>query len=305
MAAVECWTTPDIYTAYQTCQQITKREAKNFYYGFISLPEPKRHAIYAAYAFSWQCDDAVDSQHTRTEKLQALGKASERLRQCYAGTPADPVMLALSDAITRYHIPVAYFEALLEGMTMDIEASRYRTFEDLRSYCYRAASVIGLICVEIFGYRQPQAKTFAVDLGIAMQLTNILRDLKEDAERGRIYLPQQELRDFGVSEEDILAGRLTDQLRALMRYQARRARKYFASGIRLLPLLPPRSRMCTAVLQGLYAEILSRIEEANYDVFSKRISLSTLEKTQLTAWLWFWGFTSEALASCLGLSPAL
>ncbi len=137
-----------------------------------------------------------------------------------------------------------------------------------------------------------------------MQLTNILRDLKEDAERGRIYLPQQELRDFGVSEEDILTGHLTGQFRALMRYQVRRARKYFASGIRLLPLLPPRSRMCTAVLQGIYAAILERIEDADYDVFKKRISLSTLEKTQLTVSLWFWGLTTEAIASWLGLSPA-
>ncbi|HEY7349153.1 MAG TPA: presqualene diphosphate synthase HpnD [Ktedonobacterales bacterium] len=305
MSAEQSWTTPDIYEAYQACQQITKREAKNFYYGFISLPDPKRYAIYAAYAFSRQCDDAVDSQASGYEKLHALEVARRRLHQCYAGQPADLVTIALHDATIRYPIPIAYFEALIEGMAMDIEASRYRTFEALRGYCYRAASVIGLICIEIFGYRQPQARTFAIDLGIAMQLTNILRDLKEDAERGRIYLPQQELRNFGVSEEDILAGRLTDPFRSLMRYQARRAHKYFASGARLLPLLSPRSRMCTAVLQGLYSEILSRIEAANYDVFSKRISLSTLEKTQLTAWLWFWGFTSEAVASCLGLSPAL
>jgi phytoene synthase len=305
MSVAQWWTTPDVYEAYQVCQQITKREAKNFYYGFISLPEPKRLAIYAAYAFCRQCDDAVDSQGSDYEKLQALAVAKRRLYQCYAGQPADPVTIALHDAVTRYPIPISYFEALIEGMAMDIETTRYRTFEALRGYCYRAASVIGLICIEIFGYRQPQARTFAIDLGIAMQLTNILRDLKEDAERGRIYLPQQELRDFGVSEEDILEGRLTDQLHALMRYQARRARKYFASGIRLLPLLPPRSRMCTAVLQGLYSEILNRIEAADYDVFRKRISLSTLEKTQLTAWLWFWSFTSEAIASCLGLSPAL
>ncbi len=304
MATAERWVTPDVYAAYEACQQITKHAAKNFYYGFISLPEPKRHAIYAAYAFSRQCDDAVDSQTSKEEKLQALEAARRRLYQCYAGVPTDAVTVALHDAVTHYAIPITYFEALLEGMAMDIEISRYKTFSELRAYCYRAASVIGLICIEIFGYRQPQAKTFAVDLGLAMQLTNILRDIKEDAERGRIYLPQQELHDFGVSEDDLLAGRLSDSFRTLMRYQVRRARKYFASGIRLLPLLPPRSRMCTAVLQGIYSEILNRIEEASYDVFSKRIGLSALEKTQLTAWLWFWSLTSEALASCLGLTPA-
>lgn len=305
MAIAQPWITPDVHLAYEACQQITKREAKNFYYGFISLPEAKRRAIYAAYAFCRQCDDAVDSEGAAQEKLRALNEARSRLHRCYVGAPNDQVTIALSDAATRYNIPITYFESLIEGMAMDVQMARYRTFGDLRDYCYRAASTIGLISIEIFGYRQPQAKTFAIDLGIALQLTNILRDLKEDAERGRIYLPQQELRDFGVSEDDLLAGRLTDEFRALMRYQARRAHKYFASGIRLLPLLPPRSRMCTAVLQGLYAEILNRIEAANYDVFSKRISLSTLEKTQLTAWLWFWSFTSEALASCLGLTTAL
>ena len=305
MALAQPWITPDVALAYEACQQITKREAKNFYYGFISLPEAKRHAIYAAYAFCRQCDDAVDNQGSAQEKLRALDEARSRLHRCYAGAPNDQVTIALHDAAMRYNIPITYFESLIEGMAMDVQMARYRTFGDLRGYCYRAASTIGLISIEIFGYRQPQAKTFAIDLGIALQLTNILRDLKEDAERGRIYLPQQDLRDFGVSEDDLLAGRLTDEFRALMRYQARRAHKYFASGIRLLPLLPPRSRMCTAVLQGLYAEILNRIEAANYDVFSKRISLSALEKTQLTAWLWFWSFTSEALASCLGLTTAL
>ena len=305
MAIAHPWITPGVSLAYEACQQITKREAKNFYYGFISLPEAKRHAIYAAYAFCRQCDDAVDNEGSQQDKLRALDEAKSRLHRCYAGTPNDEVTIALYDAATRYHIPITYFESLIEGMAMDVQMARYRTFGELRSYCYRAASVIGLISIEIFGYRQPQAKTFAIDLGIALQLTNILRDLKEDAERGRIYLPQQELHDFGVSEDDLLAGRLTDEFRALMRYQVRRTHKYFASGIRLLPLVPPRSRMCTAVLQGLYAEILNRIEAANYDVFGKRISLSTLEKTQLTAWLWFWSLTSEALASCLGLTTAL
>jgi len=305
MATAERWLTPDLSVAYQACQQITRREAKNFYYGFLSLPEPKRLAIYAAYAFSRQCDDAVDTQASDEEKLLALEQARRRLRHCYAGAPGDPVTVALANAVQRYAIPISYFEELIEGMLMDIQVSRYQTFEDLRAYCYRAASVIGLICLEIFGYHQPQARTFAADLGLAMQLTNILRDIKEDAGRGRIYLPQQELRDFGVREEEVLAGRLSNPLRALLRYQARRARKYFASGTRLLPLLPPRSRLCTAVLQGLYTEILNRIEEADYDVFTKRVSLSTLEKTQLTAWLWFWSITNEALAACLGLTTAL
>ncbi len=304
MAAAERWVRPEVYLAYQVCHQITKREAKNFYYGFRSLPEPKRYAIYAAYAFCRQCDDAVDTQGSNESKLQALNVARKRLLQCYAGMPADPVMLALHDAIAHYHIPRSYFEELLEGMAMDVQRSRYQTFQELHSYCYRAASVIGLICLEIFGYRRPQAKTFAIDLGLAMQLTNILRDIKEDGERERIYLPLQELRDFGVSEAGLLAGTMTSPMRALLRFQVRRARKYFASGIRLLPLLPPHSRMCTAVLQGLYSEILDRIEAANYDVFSKRISLSTLEKTQLMAWQWLWGLTNEAVTSWLGLSLA-
>jgi phytoene synthase len=268
------------------------------------LPEPKRQAIYAAYAFCRQCDDAVDNQGSPESRLRALHQAQRRLLDCYAGEPGDPVTLALHHASTRYQIPRAYFESLLEGMAMDVQRSRYQTFQELHGYCYRAASVIGLICIEIFGYRRPQARTFAVDLGLAMQLTNILRDVKEDAERGRLYLPQQELRDFGVSEDDLLAGHLTDGVRALLRYQVRRARKYFASGTRLLPLLPPRSRICTAVLQGIYSEILERIEAANYDVFRKRIALSTREKTQLMAWHWCRGLANEAVTSCLGLNLA-
>jgi phytoene synthase len=293
---------PRVLEAYEHCRTITKREAKNFYYGFIALPPEKRRAIYAAYAFCRQCDDAVDEGSDLEEKVTRLNEMRRRLQVCYYGTPDDPVLIALKDAATRYCIPRAYFEGLIEGMEMDVRKQRYVTFEDLRTYCYRAASVIGLICIEIFGYQDPRAKIFATDLGIAMQLTNILRDVREDAERGRIYLPLDELAQFGCTEEQILRLEDSEQLRNLLHFQAERARKYFTSGVRLLPLLSLRSRMCTAVLQGIYTEILDRILASDCDVLRGRVSLSTGEKLRLMLRLWIWS-AFGGLARWPGVQP--
>jgi len=291
-----------VLEGYAYCRAITRREAKNFYYGFVALPPARRQAIYAAYAFCRQCDDAVDEAGSFDEKIARLNAMRRRLQACYDGTPDDLILLALRDAATRYCIPRAYFEALIDGMEMDVRKQRYATFEDLRTYCYRAASVIGLICIEIFGYQDPRAKIFATDLGIAMQLTNIIRDVREDAERGRIYLPLDELAQFGCTEEQILRLEDSEQLRSLLHFQAERARKYYTSGVRLLPLLPWRSRMCTAVLQGLYTEILNRIQAADYDVLSGRISLSAGEKLSLMTRLWIWS-TFGGLARWPGVQP--
>jgi phytoene synthase len=293
---------PRVLEAYEQCRIITKREAKNFYYGFIALPPDKRWAIYAAYAFCRQCDDAVDEAGTLDEKVARLDEMRHRLQECYYGTPDELVLIALKDAATRYSIPRAYFAALIDGMEMDVRQQRYATFEDLRTYCYRAASVIGLICIEIFGYQDPRAKIFATDLGIAMQLTNILRDVREDAERGRIYLPLDEVARFGCTEEQILRCEDSEPLRNLFHFQAERARKYFTSGVRLLPLLSPRSRMCTAVLQGIYTEILNRILAADCDVLSRRISLSNGEKLSLMLRLWIWSALG-GLARWPGVQP--
>lgn len=194
--------------------------------------------------------------------------------------------MALEGSISDFAIPRIYFEDVVRGVETDLDASSFDTFDDLRDYCYLVASVVGLICIEIFGYDDPSAVEYAVDLGIAMQLTNILRDVREDAERGRIYIPLEDIRRFGYSTTELMDGRNNESFRALMDFQAARARRYFDSGARLMPLLRRESRACAATLHQTYSRILNRIEESGYDVFGRRIGLSAGEKLLLAAKLW-------------------
>jgi 15-cis-phytoene synthase len=277
---------PEVLDAYDYCRHLTKREAKNWYYGFISLPPEKRRAIYAAYAFSRECDDDSDSEGSIQAKRAAIGRTRQRLEQAYSGATDEPILLALGDTARRYDIPKRHFEELIAGVEMDLEVTRYPNFEALRTYCYRVASVVGLICLQIFGYQDSRAPGFATDLGLALQLTNIMRDVKEDAGLGRIYLPQDEIRRFGYSDEELLAGVYNEPFRRLMAFQAERAWHFHRSGHRLLALLDVRARACTATMQGIYREILSRIEESDYAVFDGRISLSGRSKLGLTAGVW-------------------
>jgi phytoene synthase len=283
----------EVLHAYDYCRDLTKREAKNWYYGFISLPAEKRRAIYAAYAFSRECDDDSDEGGTLEAKRAAIARTKARLELAYSGQTDDQILLALGDAAQRYDIPREYFEELIAGVEMDLEVSRYATFEDLRLYCYRVASIVGLVCLQIFGYSDARAPEFGADLGLALQLTNILRDIKEDAERGRIYLPQDELEHFGYSEAELLAGVYNEPFRRLMAFQAERAWSFHASGHRLLPLLDVRARACTATMQGIYREVLQRIEAADYAVFEGRISLSGRDKLGVTAGAWIQSLRDE------------
>jgi phytoene synthase len=277
----------EVERAYRSCQAYTRSRAKNFYYAFAALPAPKRRAIYAAYAFAGQVDDVTDGDAPLEAKTRELADYRRRLDACYAGQRPEPLFIALGDAADRFSLPREYFEELISGVEMDLSTYRYRTFEELRQYCYRVASVVGLICIQTFGHRpHPQATDFATDMGIALQLTNIMRDLQEDAGRGRIYLPLDELERFGYSESQLLRGDYNEAFRELMAFQAQRARGYFASGRRLLPLLSLRSRLCINVLQGVYFEILCRIEERRYNVFSERVSFSDREKLTLIGKLW-------------------
>ena len=271
--------------AYAHCRDITRARAKNFYYAFRTLPAPKRRAIYAAYAFCRLCDDIADGDAPVEEKRAALRETRARLRGENGGLP-DPVFDALGHAIAAYSIPVSLFEEVVDGVEMDLVKARYDTFEDLREYCFGVASAVGLISVEVFGYEDEAAKEYAIDLGIAMQLTNIMRDLKEDAERGRIYLPLDELEAFGYSQQQLMDGVVNDEFRKLMRFQAERARGYFASGSRLMPLLGPRARACPGVLAAVYGALLDSIESAGYDVFERRIALSTRRKLFIMAKTW-------------------
>ncbi|MBV8086388.1 MAG: presqualene diphosphate synthase HpnD [Chloroflexi bacterium] len=277
---------PEVLEAYDVCRDLTKRAAKNWYYGFISLPPEKRRAIYAAYAFSRECDDDTDEQGTLEAKREAIARTRERLDAAYSGQTDDPILLALGDAAKRYDIPRDHFEELIRGVEMDLDVTRYADFEALRTYCYRVASVVGLICLQIFGYDDPHAPEYAADLGLALQLTNIMRDIKEDAELGRIYLPQDEIKRFGYSEHELLAGVYNEPFRRLMAFQAERAWHFHRSGQRLLALLDIRARACTATMQGIYREVLARIQASDYAVFNSRISLRGRDKLGLTAGVW-------------------
>ena len=272
--------------AYEECRTITRREAKNFYYAFLTLPTSRRKAIYVAYAFCRHCDDSVDRVASTEEKLSALGVLQQKLDDAYAGRGNEAVFMALSDVAQRYDIPLEYFQEVISGVESDLVKNRYQDFEQLRRYCYQVASVVGLICLQIFGYKDAAAKAHAADLGLAMQLTNIARDVQEDLEFDRIYLPQDEIAKFGYSEAELRAGVVNDSFTQLMQFQTQRARHYFRSGFQLLPYLSRRSRACPAVLGQLYQKVLERIEDADYDVLHHRVSLTTGQKVRVTAQTW-------------------
>ena len=286
----------ELERAYADCRDLTRREAKNFFYAFITLPTDKRRAICAAYAFCRHCDDSVDEAASPEEKLSALTSLQDSLEQAYRGHAPSPMFLALADTADRYDIPQDYFREIILGVESDLVKTRYRDFDELREYCYRVASVVGLVCLQIFRYR-PQdgaaAREHAVDLGLAMQLTNIMRDVREDWDMGRVYLPQDEMARFGYTEEDLRDGVRNEAFVELLRHQGQRARGYFRSGFRLLPCLSRRSRGCPAVLGAIYSRLLERIEATGYDVLGeRRIALSAAEKTRITARAWLAGTLS-------------
>ena len=285
----------DVEIGYQESREITRREAKNFYYAFLTLPQERRRAIYVAYAFCRYCDDAVDTAESADQKMATLESLHASLNDAYTGRTSDPLFLALADVADRHDIPEEYFKQVIHGVESDLTKVRYQDFEELRSYCYQVASVVGLICLQIFGYKDDSAREHAIDLGLAMQLTNIARDIQEDLGLGRIYLPQDEIARFGYSEEALEAGIVNESFIDLMRFQAQRARGYFDSGFKLLPYLSPRSRACPAVMGQLYSKVLQRIEEAEFDVFQHRISLSKTEKLRVTAQTWFTSMLPSSL----------
>ena len=285
----------DVEIGYQESREITRREAKNFYYAFLTLPQERRRAIYVAYAFCRYCDDAVDTAESVDQKMATLESLHASLNDAYTGCTSDPLFLALADVADRHDIPEEYFKQVIHGVESDLTKVRYQDFEELRSYCYQVASVVGLICLQIFGYKDDSAREHAIDLGLAMQLTNIARDIQEDLGLGRIYLPQDEIARFGYSEEALEAGIVNESFIDLMRFQAQRARGYFDSGFKLLPYLSPRSRACPAVMGQLYSKVLQRIEEAEFDVFQHRISLSKTEKLRVTAQTWFTSMLPSSL----------
>lgn len=271
--------------AYDRCTEITRAEARNFYFGFILLPRERRRGIHALYAFSRLCDDSVDGVEDLAAKEAAIRARREDVDRAYRGdVPADdPVLVALADAIRRFGIPREPMDALVDGVEMDLTTDRYPDWAALRTYCDRVAGAVGVLSLYVFGFHDPAAPSHAEDLGVAMQVVNIMRDVREDAERDRIYLPADELVGHGVTEADILANRMTPGMHALMAQQSARAREYFARGTRLLPLLDLRARMCVQMLAALYEDILACIESRGYDYSLGRVSLSGRRKAALMA----------------------
>src|SRR5580658_5516753 len=263
--------------SYVYCRAVAKKRARNFYYSFILLPPEKKNAMCAIYAFMRYCDDLSDEPGATHD---AMTRWRDALTGALAGRPdSSPLWPAFLDAVARYKIPHEYFHEMIEGVASDLSPRTFHTFDELYRYCYRVASVVGLTIVHIFGFDSPSALPLAEKCGVAFQLTNILRDIREDAERGRLYLPAEDLRRFGVTEEDLQAGNRTPGFIEMMRFEAARARAYYNDSAPLLDLIHPRSRRSLVALISIYARLLERIEQANYDVFTRRVRLSAIEKS--------------------------
>ncbi len=267
--------------AYRSCEQITRRAAGNFYYGIRLLPPGKRRAMCAVYAFARRVDDVGDGSLPAKEKERRLEVARADLASLAPDSP-DPVLAALGHARERFPLPVSAFGELIDGVTMDVRERRYDRAEELEVYCRRVAGSIGRLSVAIFGASdEPAASGRADALGIAMQLTNILRDIREDGSRGRVYLPREDRERFGCPGDPAAAP--LPNFEALVRFEAGRARTWFATGLELLPMLDSRSRACVGAMSGIYRRILDRIERRPGDILRGRIALPASEKAWVAA----------------------
>src|ERR1700674_3850865 len=276
--------------AYSVCRSIARSAAKNFYYGFVVLPRRKRNALSAVYAFMRRCDDiADDNTLSPDDRHNKLAEWLDKVHRALAAQPTDdPVLLALTDAQRTYQIPIGLLDQLAYGTAADLDygqpepstgaVARYQTFEELRQYCYGVASVVGLVCIKIFGYRDPAAEALAERCGLAFQLTNIIRDVKEDAAMGRVYLPEEDLAKFGLTASDLLTAPDAARFRPLLALEADRAREYYQAGAELIPYIDEDSQPALWVLLTIYRRLLEKIASREFDVFTGKISLSTSEK---------------------------
>ena len=276
-----------VRSAYAYCAAATRRSGTNFQAAFRLLAPERRAALHAVYAFCRFVDDVADDEHRDPAAL--LARWRDELARVYDGRPSHPIGIALADAVHRFSLPRVHFEDLILGVTTDLQTRRYETFEDLAEYCYRVASTVGLLCIEIFGYSQPSTVEYACDLGIAFQLTNILRDVAEDARRGRLYLPLEDLRRFDVREDELLAGRYTSRVGALLAFECGRARAYYLRAQGALAAEDRGSLAAAEAMRRIYERLLDRIEGRRFDVFGARITLATHEKVGLALRAWLHG----------------
>jgi phytoene synthase len=279
----------------RVCRTVTKTSRSNFAYAFLVLPKPKREALYAVYAFCRISDDVVDESPSAAPGAPVTGPATpaERLRAwrgeldaCFRGEPRHPVMRRLAEVLETIPIPRVYFEELLNGVEMDLVKTRYSSFAELERYCYRVAGVVGLMCIEIFGYTRPETRRYAEHLGTAFQLTNILRDVGRDVAQGRIYLPQEDLARFGCTDADIADRRLTPAFRELMRFELARARQFYDAARAALPSADRRSMLPAEIMRAIYVRLLGQIERRAFDVYSRPIRLSDTRRLALALGCW-------------------
>lgn len=275
--------------SYEHCKHVAKTQARNFYYSFTVLPPEKKAAMCAIYAFMRYSDDISDEAALNIDRRALLPKWRDALDRAFEGDYGDSLILpAFHDTAVRCAIPKRFFHDLIDGTEMDLTLTRYATFQDLYDYCYHVASVVGFVCIHVWGFSGGDAAYAPAEAcGLAFQMTNILRDVKEDAERGRIYLPLEDLQKFGVTEEDLLAGRTDERFHDLMRFEAARAREYYEKAQPLIPMIDPVSRPTFVIMYRIYRGLLDRIEQTGFRVFDERASLSTAKKVGIVAKAWF------------------
>jgi phytoene synthase len=258
----------------------------NFYYSFLLLPSAKRKAIKDVYSFCRILDDIVDEDQAGRDPYAELEAWREEIESCYAGQPSTDFSEELLDSIEEFNLPKQAFLDLIDGMEMDLKWHSYQTFADLREYCYRAASTVGLICIEIFGYESARTREYAVNLGLALQLTNILRDLKEDIGRGRVYIPLEDLEQFGYSEDDLRKNTYNAPFVELMKFEVVRARSYFERADRSLPDQDRPAMFAAEIMSAIYRELLDQIPAVKYDVFRNRLAIPRSRRMKIAIKIW-------------------
>ena len=264
-------------------KEITKNSKTNFLYSFSLLPKEKHEAINTVYAFCRHTDDIVDNELESTEvKFKKIREWKDEFQKALAGNSSYSLLNQVNKIIKKFNIPLEPFFELIKGMEEDLQVSRYKDFETLYQYCFRAAATVGLMCIEIFGYKTESAKQYAVNLGIAMQLTNILRDIKFDALNGRIYIPEEDLKRFGYSEEDLLNFRYNDSFIELMKFECTRAREYYEKANDSFRKEDRKSLFPARIMEKIYFGILQKIEKMNYNVFHKKAKVSKFKKLYYT-----------------------
>lgn len=270
---------PALEASYRCAEALTRSRARNFYYSFVALPREKRRALCAVYAFMRHCDDIADGAAGTASKREMLRMWRTQLDLALSGDfRANAILPAFHDSVRRFAVPAEYFHWVIDGAEMDLSNDSYETFDDLYRYCFNVASAVGLVCIQIFGFKEERAKKYAEHCGIAFQLTNILRDIKEDAQMGRIYLPGEDLERFRYTAEDLRRGTMDERFCALMTFEANRAQEYYSQARNLLPLVDEISRPSLWAMMEIYGRILKKIVRRQYNVFGKRIHLSKPEK---------------------------